>query len=94
MNFHLKFLSANLRGGKGSTFMVGPGRHLASLRHWAYVFIPMHAFTNFNRCITVYLEIYFVGKFYYNNSFSYLITESSLLVASTLIDHFRTYTAA
>jgi len=20
--------------GKGGTFMVGPGRHLASLRHW------------------------------------------------------------
>jgi len=23
-----------LRGGKGGTFMVGPGRLLASLRHW------------------------------------------------------------
>ena len=34
MNFHLKSLQANLRGGKGGTFMIGPGRHLASLRHW------------------------------------------------------------
>jgi len=25
-------LKANLRDGKGGTFMVGPGRHLASLR--------------------------------------------------------------
>jgi len=25
MNFHLKFLYANLRGGKGGTFEVGPG---------------------------------------------------------------------
>jgi len=33
---HLKFLQANLRGGKDSTFMVGPGRHLASLRHWLH----------------------------------------------------------
>jgi len=24
-----------LRVGKGGAFMVGPGRHLASLRHWA-----------------------------------------------------------
>jgi len=24
-----------LRGGKGGTFMVGSGRHLASLRHWS-----------------------------------------------------------
>jgi len=23
-----------LRGAKSGTFMVGPGRHLASLRHW------------------------------------------------------------
>jgi len=23
-----------LRGGKGGTFMVGPGWHLALLRHW------------------------------------------------------------
>jgi len=30
---HLKFLKANLRGRKGGTFMVSPGRHLASLRH-------------------------------------------------------------
>jgi len=29
MNFHLKFLQANLRGAKGGTFMVVPGRHLA-----------------------------------------------------------------
>jgi len=33
MNFQLKFLQANLRGGKGGTFMIGPGRHLALLRH-------------------------------------------------------------
>jgi len=26
-------LQANFRGGKGGTFMVGPGRHLALLRH-------------------------------------------------------------
>jgi len=32
--FHFKLLKTNLRGGKGGTFMVGPGRHLASLRHW------------------------------------------------------------
>jgi len=25
--FHFKFLQADLRGGKGGTFMVGPGRH-------------------------------------------------------------------
>jgi len=26
-----------LRGGKGGSFMVGPGRPLASLRHWWYM---------------------------------------------------------
>jgi len=31
--FHFKYL-ANLRGGKGGIFIVGPGWHLASLRHW------------------------------------------------------------
>jgi len=25
-----------LRGGKGGTFIVGTGRHLASLRHWLF----------------------------------------------------------
>ena len=35
MNFHLKFLKANLRGGKGETFMVGPGRDSDLLRHWS-----------------------------------------------------------
>jgi len=33
MTFHFKFLQANFWVGKGGTFMVGPGRHLASLRH-------------------------------------------------------------
>jgi len=32
--FHSKFLQANFRGEKGGDFMVGPGRHLASLHHW------------------------------------------------------------
>jgi len=32
--FHFKFLQANFRGEKGDNFMVGSGRHLASLRHW------------------------------------------------------------
>jgi len=31
--FHFKFLQANVRGEKGGNFVVGPGRHLASLRH-------------------------------------------------------------
>ena len=31
---HFNILSANLSGGKGGTFMVNPGRHLTSLRHW------------------------------------------------------------
>jgi len=34
MNFHLKFLQAILRGGKGGTLMIGPGQHLVLLRHW------------------------------------------------------------
>jgi len=33
MIFHVKFVYANLWSEKGSTFMVGPGRHLALLRH-------------------------------------------------------------
>jgi len=32
--FHFKFLQEHFRGEKGCNFMVGPGRHLASLRHW------------------------------------------------------------
>jgi len=31
--FLFKILLANFRGEKGSSFMMGPGRHLASLRH-------------------------------------------------------------
>jgi len=31
---HFKFFQANFRGEKGGNFVVGPGRHLASLRHW------------------------------------------------------------
>jgi len=33
--FHLKFLQANLRGGKGGTFMVAPDD--TSPRHWSLV---------------------------------------------------------
>jgi len=33
MIFHFKFLLANLRRGKGGFFIVGPSKHLASLRH-------------------------------------------------------------
>jgi len=33
---HFQFLQENVRGGKGGTFMVGPGRHLTLLRHWPY----------------------------------------------------------
>ena len=29
-----------MRGAKGGTFMVGPGRHLASLHHWSMQFFP------------------------------------------------------
>ena len=42
--FHFKFLYANLRSGKGGTFMVGPGRPLASLRHWATA-LWLHGFS-------------------------------------------------
>jgi len=31
--FHFKLLLANFRGEKGGIFMMGPWRHLASLRH-------------------------------------------------------------
>jgi len=31
--FYFKFLNANLKGRKGGTFVVSPGRHLTSLRH-------------------------------------------------------------
>jgi len=31
--FHFNFLQANLKGGKGGSFMFGPGQHLALLRH-------------------------------------------------------------
>jgi len=37
--FHFNFLQANLRSGRGGTFMVGPERHLALLRHWICLFI-------------------------------------------------------
>jgi len=33
MIFCFKLLLTNLRGGKGGTFMVGPGRHLGPLHH-------------------------------------------------------------
>jgi len=36
--FHFKFLEANLRGGKGGTFMVGPGRHFASLPRCSWLY--------------------------------------------------------
>jgi len=37
MIVHFKFLQANLSDGKEGTFMDGPGRQLASLRHWLWV---------------------------------------------------------
>jgi len=40
--FHSKFFYANSWGRKGGTFMVGPGRHLASLRHYL---TPLNKFT-------------------------------------------------
>jgi len=45
--FYFKFLKANFRGGKGVTFIVGPGRHLASLRHWVGIQI-----VNYNNQMT------------------------------------------
>jgi len=42
MIFHFKFLQGNLRGRNGGTFVVGPGRHLASLRHWIELFTERH----------------------------------------------------
>jgi len=32
--FLSEYLLANFRGEKGGNFMIDPGRHLASLRHW------------------------------------------------------------
>jgi len=50
VSFHFKFLQEHFRGGKGGTFMVGPGRPLASLRHYMREqIIPI--------CIEVYTSI-------------------------------------
>jgi len=46
-------LKANLRGGKGSTFMVGPGRHLASLRHYTDLLCKL----NYHDCLTVLVNL-------------------------------------
>jgi len=36
-----------LRGEKGGTFIVGPGWHLASLRHWVMlIVIPQESYYN------------------------------------------------
>jgi len=45
--FHFKFLQANFRGEKGGNFMVGPGRHLASLRHCVSHKCILNATTHF-----------------------------------------------
>jgi len=42
--FHFKCLKANLRGGKGGTFLVGPGRHLALLRHWVATLVRTNTY--------------------------------------------------
>jgi len=39
-----------LRGGKGGTFMVGPGRHLASLRHWLELLNSFQKLILFSKC--------------------------------------------
>jgi len=59
--FHFKFLKANLRGGKGGTFIVGPGQHLASLCHCAQTKVSAitdlsFAILRVNTCIFIGFE--------------------------------------
>jgi len=51
--FLLKVLQTNFRGEKGGNFMVGPARHLASLRHWFYspVITRILKFLEMNCCV-------------------------------------------
>jgi len=47
MIFHFKVLRANLRSGKGGTFVVGLERHLAWLRRWVQYFRQQSIFADF-----------------------------------------------
>jgi len=48
-----------LRGGKGATFMVGAGRHLASLRHCLSCILPVFGSFNMLHCKIFYFWCYF-----------------------------------
>ena len=61
--FHFKLLS-NLRGGKGGTFLVGSGQHLALVRHWV--------------CLTIFFLLYKPSQWEKNHGLITIWRQSSL----------------